>query len=258
MTIPSVAITRPSGPPGAPLLVLGSSLGTSTILWDTVSPRLRESFRVCTFDLPGHGTSPAASAPFTVGEIALAVLDAVTALDETVFHYAGVSLGGAVGLEAMLAASDRVASAAIVCSGAQIGSREAWLDRAVLVRTRGTAALVGDAAGRWFAPGSIERIPVVSGRLLHDLADTDDESYALCTEALASYTVRPLLANITAPVLALWGDHDPVVGREDAEEIASGVGDGRAVMVAEAAHLAPADQPEAVASALLRFFEAAR
>lgn len=258
MTIPAVAITRPTGPPGAPLLVLGASLGTSTILWDTVSPRLRESFRVCAFDLPGHGASPGTRKPFTVGEIALAVLDAVDSVGESGFHYVGVSLGGAVGLELMLAASDRVASAAIICSGAQIGTPEGWIERAIQVRTRGTSSLVGDAAGRWFAPGSIERIPVVAGRLLHDLSDTDDESYALCTEALARYNVRPLLANIAAPVLAVWADHDPVVSLDSADEIAGGVRDGRTVMVADAAHLAPADQPEAVASALLRFFEETR
>lgn len=258
MTIPAVAITRPNGPNGAPLLVLGASLGTSTMLWDTVAPRLRQRFRVAVFDLPGHGTSPAARETFTVGEIALAVLDAVSALGETDFHYAGVSLGGAVGLELLLATPGRVASAAIICSGAQIGTPEGWIERAVQVRTQGTSSLVGDAAGRWFAPGSIERIPVIAGRLLHDLSDTDDESYALCTEALATYNVRPLLANITAPVLAVWADHDPVVGRDSAEEIAGGVRDGRAVMVGDAAHLAPADQPEAVASALLTFFEETR
>lgn len=258
MTIPALAITRPTGPPGAPLLVLGASLGTSTMLWDTVAPRLRERFRVCTFDLPGHGVSPAAREPFTVGEIALAVIDAVDDLGEGRFHYVGISLSGAVGLELMLAAPDRVVSAAIVCSGARLGTPEGWIERSVVVRAQGTSALVGGAAGRWFAPGSIERNPVVAGRLLHDLSDTDDESYALCTEALALYNVRPLLANITAPVLAVWGEHDPVVSLEHAEEIASGVRDGRAVMVADAAHLAPADQPEAVASAVLQFFEESR
>ncbi|MCU1424356.1 MAG: alpha/beta hydrolase, partial [Microbacteriaceae bacterium] len=203
MTIPAIAITEPTGPAGAPLLVLGPSLGSSTILWDAASVILRGTHRVAAWDLPGHGSSPAARSGFTVGEIALGVLDAVSALGEDTFRYAGVSLGGAVGLELLLTAPDRVQAAAIICSGAKIGTVDGWVERASTVRTQGTASLVVASATRWFAPGSIERHPDVAGRLLHSLRDADDESYAHCAEALATYDVRGKLPNITAPVLAI-------------------------------------------------------
>ena len=255
MTIPAIALTEPEGPAGAPLLVLGPSLGTSTLLWDAAAATLRETHRVAAWDLPGHGHSPAARSGFTVGEIALGVLDAVSGLGERSFRYAGVSLGGAVGLELMLAAHDRVAAAAIVCSGAKIGTTDGWLERAVTVRTQGTESLVAASASRWFAPGSIEKHPDITGRLLHALRDADDESYAHCAEALATYDVRGKLGNIAAPVLALWGEHDEVTPEALAQEIADGVAHGSIERVAEAAHLAPAEQPAAVASTLTRFFE---
>ncbi|WP_323743561.1 alpha/beta fold hydrolase [Agreia pratensis] len=257
MSIPTIAITEPTGPPGAPLLVLGPSLGTSTILWQAVTELMQRSHRVLAWDLPGHGNSPPAGDGFTVGEIALGVLDAVAALGETHFRYAGVSLGGAVGLEALLAAPGRVDAAAIICSGAKIGSTDGWVDRAAVARAQGTASLVASSAERWFAPGSIARQPDAAGRLLHSLRDADDESYARCAEALANYDVRSLLSNITVPVLAMWGEHDSVTPRSNAEEIAEGVADGRAVVVADAGHLAPAEQPAAVASLITDFFEGA-
>ena len=58
MTAPSIALTAPVGPEGAPLVVLGPSLGTSTILWEQVMPQLAQRYRVVAWDLPGHDLFP--------------------------------------------------------------------------------------------------------------------------------------------------------------------------------------------------------
>lgn len=253
MTVPRIVIAEPSGPAGAPLLVLGSSLGTSSILWESTAAILRSAFRISTFDLPGHGATPTATARFTIAELALGVLDAIDALGEDTFHYAGVSLGGAIGLQLALTAPGRVLSAAIICSGARIGTAEGWLERSAVVRAQGTASLVVSAASRWFAPGSLERIPVDGGRLLHSLRDADDVGYALCAEALANYDLRPELGSIAPPVLAIWGEHDLVTPRADADRISAGVQRGRVERVDDAAHLVPVEQPEVTAALISRF-----
>lgn len=255
MTVPTIVAAGPHGPGGAPLLVLGPSLGTSTLLWDDAGAILGDRYRVLTWDLPGHGLSPAAPEPFTVGELADAVVRVLDELGEARIRYAGVSLGGAVGLELLLRHPDRVEAAAIICSAARISEPAAWHDRAAHVRVQGTASLVVPSAQRWFAAGSIERHPVVTGRLLHALRDADDESYARCCEALALFDARGALGAIDAPVLVLRGAEDPVISEADAVLVADGVRDGRLVTVEGAGHLAPAEQPEVVAEHLLAFFD---
>lgn len=257
MTVPMIHLSEIEGPAGAPLLVLGPSLGTSTILWESTLPLLRERFRVCAWDLPGHGEGPLATKAFTVGELADAVAAAVRDRGERRMFYAGVSLGGATGLELALRHPDLVVAAAIVASGAQLGDPSAWRERAATVRAQSTSVLIIPSAQRWFAPGSMERVPELSGRLLHVLQDADDESYALCCEALADYDVRARLGEVRMPVLALWGEHDAVAPEQKALEIARGVGDGRAVMVPGVAHLPPTESPTETAAALLQFFAAA-
>jgi len=254
MTVPEITLTAPDGPAGAPLLVLGPSLGTSTILWETTAPLLRGTYRVAAWDLPGHGASPAPTDAFTVADIADGVADAVRGLGEERILYAGVSLGGATGLELALRHPELVASAAIVASGAQLGDPQAWHDRAAQVRAQSTSSLVTASAQRWFAPGSIEREPELSGRLLHALQDTDDEGYARCCEALAGYDVRGRLGEIALPVRAIWGRFDQVAPEPKAAEIAGGVRRGSIAVVEDAAHLPPAEQPAATAAALLDFF----
>lgn len=254
MTLPQLALTPPVGPDGAPLVVLGSSLGTAALLWEDVIPALAQHHRVIAWDLPGHGRSPRATEPFTVEELA----DAVAASVDGPFAYAGVSLGGAVGLALALRHPDRVTAAAIVASGARLGDAAAWNERAATVRAQSTSVLITASAGRWFAPGSVERRPEITGRLLHALQDADDESYARCCEALAQWDVRAQLPRIGVPVLAVWGEHDPVAPEPLAREIADAVPGGRAVRIADAGHLPPAEQPEAVAAVLLDFFGASR
>lgn len=246
----SITFTDPVGPDTAPLLVLGPSLGTSTVLWETVAPALSRRFRVTAWDLPGHGRSPATTADFGVADLA----DAVAAgVGEPTFHYAGVSLGGATGLELALRHPRRLRSVAVIASGAKLGGPEAWHERAAQVRAQSTSSLLIASAQRWFAEGSVARNPDISGRLLHALQDADDESYARCCEALARYDVRDRLGDIGTPVLALWGEHDRVAPQDEATEIAAGVRRGGAAMIAAAAHLPPAEQPEAVAGQLTAF-----
>ncbi|KEP75069.1 alpha/beta hydrolase [Microbacterium sp. SUBG005] len=246
-----ISLTTPVGPEGAPLVVLGPSLGTSTILWDDVVPLLVDDYRVAAWDLPGHGAGPFARESFTVADLADAVAAAVP--DDT-FLYAGVSLGGATGLELALRHGERLRGAAIVASGAQLGEPAAWADRAAQARAQSTSSLIVGSAQRWFAPESMARRPELSGRLLHALQDADDDSYARCCEALAAYDVRASLRAIEVPVLALWGAFDAVAPEAKAVEIAEGVARGRAVRIDDAGHLPPAEQPEAVASVLRSFF----
>ncbi|WP_166980840.1 alpha/beta fold hydrolase [Paramicrobacterium fandaimingii] len=255
MTTPTIAVTEPVGPDGAPFILLGPSLGTSTILWEQVVPQLAQKYRVAAWDLPGHGAAPVPSEGFTVADLADAVATAAHELGVQKLHYAGISLGGAVGIELLLRHPDLVVSAAIICSAAKIGETDAWHERAAQVRGMGTGTLIVPSAGRWFAPGSMEREPHLTGRLLHALRDADDGAYAFCCDALAAFDARDALADIAAPVLALWGEHDAVVSEGEASQLADGVANGRTMRIDGAAHLPAAEQPAALSRALLDFFD---
>jgi 3-oxoadipate enol-lactonase / 4-carboxymuconolactone decarboxylase len=104
------------------LLLLGPSLGTSAgTLWSAAAQRLTQRARVVGWDLPGHGASPAPGG-FGIPELAAAVLALADEIAPgAAFHYAGDSIGGAVGLQLLLDAPERVKSATLLCTGAVIG-----------------------------------------------------------------------------------------------------------------------------------------
>ena len=222
------------------LLVLGPSLGTSVRnLRSSVAERL-SGFHVLGWDLPGHGRS-APAAHFTVGDLA-AVL--VAAVDEP-FRYAGVSIGGAVGLQLLLDAPRQATAATLIATGARIGERAAWHDRAARVRREGTRFLVDESPARWFAPQ--HRDSPAARQLLADLAAADPASYAAACDALADFDVRARLAEIAQPVLAVAGAHDPVTSAQTLRHLANGVQHGRLVVLEDASHQAPTEVPDEIA-----------
>ncbi len=233
-----------------PLLVLGPSLGTSAgTLWSAAAEPLTEHFTILAWELPGHGLDRSRpTAPLTMGELAAGVLAMVDEVGASSFYYAGDSVGGAVGLQLLLDAPDRVLGAALICTGARIGTAESWQERIATVRTDGTAALVASSAQRWFAPGFVDREPDRAADLLTALAEATDEGYAAVCGALAGFDVRDRLGEVRAPVLALAGAHDVSTPTALLREVADGVGDGTLRVLDDVAHLAPAEAPGQVAA----------
>jgi 3-oxoadipate enol-lactonase/4-carboxymuconolactone decarboxylase len=240
-----------SGASGAPLLVLGPSLGTTTALWDAVVARLVDTVRVLRFDLPGHGFSPAAREPFTVAEVAAAVIGLVDSVGGGSFHYAGVSFGGTVGLELALHHPERLLSLSVICSGAKIGTENGWQERAAQIRASGTPSVIAGSAERWFAPGFLDRDPAAGSSALERLLDVDDESYALCCEALADFDVTPAVAGIRVPTLCVSGEFDRATPPAQLAELAARIPGARHTTIAGAAHLPPLERPVEVAALLL-------
>ncbi len=87
-----------------------------------------DAFDVVGWDLPGHGHNRAVPEDrFTMAELAEGVLAVVDDLlmergePGAAFNYAGVSVGGAVGLQLLLDVPDRMSAAVLLCTAARIG-----------------------------------------------------------------------------------------------------------------------------------------
>ena len=242
---------REEGPASAPPLLLGPSLGTSYALWDRVAPELSAGHRVVRWDLPGHGGSAAGliGAGATVGDLASLVLTLADTLGIGRFAYAGVSLGGAVGLHLAVHHPDRLSSLAVICSSAHFNGAGPWRERAARVRREGLGGLADGADARWFTAGFT--VP----QLIRDHREADPEGYAACCDALAAFDLRDRLAEVSVPTLLIAGREDPATPPEHLREIADAVPDATLVELPGASHLAPAQRPGAVLTALRAHFD---
>lgn len=239
------------GPPGAPVLVLGNSLGTSRAVWDRQVPAFAERFRLLRYELPGHGGSPSPPGPYTIGDLGAGVL---TLLDEhgvDVAAYCGISLGGMIGMWLAASAPDRIMTLGLVCTSAYLPPASGWLDRAEQVRAAGMASITEASVGRWFTPAFTAREPRLVAAFASELERADAEGYAGCCAAIAGMDLRGRLGEVSAPTLVIAGAQDPATPPAHGAVIASAIPGARLRVVRGSAHLANVSSPGEVCVALL-------
>lgn len=249
---------RFDGPADAPVLILGPSLGTELGMWDAQIPELSRHHRVLRYDLRGHGTSHPVPGTSSIGDLVGDVLTLADSYGVKQFAYAGVSLGGAVGLWMGARHPERLTALIACCTSARFGEPQAWRDRAATVRAQGMRQLADTVIQRWFTPEYVEREPAAVQRILDMLHRCPPEGYAGCCDALAHYDLRAELGRITVPTLVIGAERDPSTPLEHARELAAGIPHARLVEVADAAHLANIQQADVVTSAMLAHLTAVR
>lgn len=246
------------GPEDAPVVVLGSSLGTTRSMWDEQLPVLCSTFRVVRYDHRGHGGSDVPPGPYRLDDLVCDLMALLDSLGVERAHHAGVSLGGMVAMQLAATAPERVDRLALVCTAAHLPATQAWLDRAETVRSSGTAAVTDAVAERWFTPSFAATAR--AGALREAMRALSAEGYAACCEAIAAMDLRPLLAVVRAPTLVIAGADDratpPDMGRAIADAVNKGGGSARMQVVDGAAHLAGVERAGRVTDLLLEHFGA--
>jgi 3-oxoadipate enol-lactonase len=241
------------GPPGAPVLVLGNSLGTTGSLWHAQLPALRRRYRVLCYEHRGHGGSPAPPGPYTIGGLAADVLGLLDSHGVAAASYAGVSLGGMVGMWLAANAPERIESLVLCCTSAWMPPPEAWRARAAQVRSAGPGSIAEQVAAGWFTPAFRRRDPATVAAFAAMVGRADPEGYAGCCEAIAGMDLRPMLPAVKAPVLVIAGSEDERTPPWHGATIASAIGTGgsRLRVVRGGAHLANVSHAAEVTSLIL-------
>jgi pimeloyl-ACP methyl ester carboxylesterase len=225
---------------GAVDLVLLSGLMCDDAVWRDITPAL----------VGTRSVTPLCFADFSsIESMARHVLTSAPAS----FFLAGHSMGGRVALEVYRAAADRVRGIALLNTGVhprRDTEIEGRLRLVELARTRGMAAV----ADEWLPP-MMGDLPSRTDQVMPGLRAMVDrstpQSLAAQTQALLD---RPdataVLATIRVPALLLSGEADrwsPVAQHRDMQARIPG---SVLVAIEHAGHMAPVEQPAAVAAAL--------
>jgi len=240
------------GPPEAPVVALGSSLGATLAIWDEQAAALADRFRVLRFDHRGHGGSPVPPGPYTVEEMAGDVAALLDRLEIERVRYVGLSVGAMVGLRLALDHPERIARLVVCCTSAHIGPPEMWTERAAIVREQGVDPLVDAALERWLTPNAP---PEARAKLEGLLRAMDREGYAGGCEALASFDLRGQLGPIRAPTLAIAGEEDPAAPVADVQALCDEIAGARLHVIEQARHIANLERPDEFNRVLLDFLD---
>lgn len=243
---------RFDGEPGAPVLLLSNSLGTSMDMWQPQMPAFATRCRVLRYDSRGHGRSGVYAGAYSLDRLGGDVLDLLDALQLDRVDFCGLSLGGMVGQWLGYRAPHRLRRLVIANSSAYMGPPSAWQARIAAVTRGGTREIAEAVVERWFSPDFRSRRPDAVGPVRALLEATAAEGYAGCCAAIRDMDLRPVGPLIPVPALVIGGRLDPATPPDHAERLAAAIPGAKLVMLA-AAHLSNIEAEKEFTAAVMNF-----
>jgi 3-oxoadipate enol-lactonase len=229
-----------------PFVMLSHGLATDLSMWDELTDALKDRYRVIRYDARGHGKSAAPAGDYTLDMLvddAAAILDAL-GVEQT--HFAGLSMGGMIGLGMLIHHPQRMKSAVIADSRHTTTPEftKAWLERAATVRKSGIESIVESTVSRWSSAGLAARNPAAVARMDAMIRRTSTNGYCGCAAALARLNYGSRLAEISAPTLVICGSEDHGAPPENSRQMQAMIKDARFLEISQAGHISNIEQPK--------------
>ena len=235
----------------AAVIIFSNSLGTDHTMWDEQAAYFNDNYKVIRYDTRGHGQSEIIE-DSTLENLGEDVIDILDYLNISKAHFCGISMGGITGLWLAANAADRFETITVANSAAKIGHAEAWLARADQIEKEGSAELVKTTHSRWFSEQFDYQHDALAQQTIHSLAETPARGYALACRALAYADIRNDLDKISAAILVICGEKDPVTTIQDGEFIQTRIQNGQLATL-DASHLSNIERPDEFNQILNKF-----
>jgi 3-oxoadipate enol-lactonase len=240
-----------------PWVMLSHGLATDLSMWDELAAALKDRYRVLRYDARGHGASVAPAGDYALDQLVDDAAGILDALDVKQTYFAGLSMGGMVGLGLMIRHPQKIKSAVIADSRHTTTPEftKAWHDRIAAVRKSGIEAVVASTVSRWSSEGLAVRNPAAVARMEKMVRGTSVNGYCGCAAALAQLNYGSRLNQITTPALVMCGDEDHGAPPENSRQMAAMIEGARFVKIKQAGHIANIEQPVIFNAAVRGLFD---
>lgn len=244
------------GPAGRPVLTLSHSLATSLEMWRPQVAALAEHFQVLRYDMRGHGASEAPDGPYSIEMLADDVKGLWDALGIERSYFAGLSVGGKIGLMLGLRYPERLSGLVLCNTTSRIPpeGRPIWDERIAQVLAGGMESQLEATLRRWFTDGFRKTDPETVAWITGLILATPPQGFIGCCRAIQGFDVMERLGTIDTPLLLLLpGENDPGTLPVYSEAIRERLPGARLTLVPDAAHLSNVERAEFVTGAMLEF-----
>jgi pimeloyl-ACP methyl ester carboxylesterase len=201
-------------------------------------------------DLPGFGSTPPED-DLSVDDYARFVVDLLPA-DQAVF--AGFSMGGYICLAVARLFPERVNGLVLIDTKETADTeevRKGRFDSIAKVEQQGIDPIVDSMFPKMLTASAPQAL---KDRVRGMMMTSSPQGVIAALRAMAGRAdSSSLLPSIPVPTLVIVGDQDSITPVADARRMAGAIPNARLVTIADAAHLAPVEQPAAVNAAVAQF-----
>ncbi len=243
---------------GLPILfVHGFPLDHS--MWRYQLEALGDQFRVLAPDLPGFGASSGLSTTVMrmedFADVLAGLLDTLEVTEPVV--YCGLSMGGYIAWQFWRRHGHRLRGLILCDTRAAADAPDVAEQRRVnaeRVLREGPGFFVDMMLSRLFSAGFLSKSGPVLDEMRRTMMSTPPETIAAVLRGMAERAdARQWLGEIRLPCLLVVGEDDILSPPSEMEAMATALPESKLVVIPEAGHLAPLENPEAVSAAIRDF-----
>ena len=243
-----------------PPVVFVHGLGGSIETWRAQTAAVAAAgYRVVAYDQRGAGLSSKPDGPYSVDQWTEDLLALCGALGLEITALVGNSVGSMVAANAAARLGERCWALAMI-GGALAWRPEAgpvFAERVELARAGRMDEIADTVAGSGLSETRRDADPAFLGLFRTLITGTNPDAYAESSAATAEARMTAP-ATITAPVLSIAGELDPVTPPAFAQAIVDAIGHGDVAPIWGAAHWCHLEEPGAVNEALTGFLASQR
>ena len=243
---------------GTPLVFI-HAFPLSKTMWQPQVDALKDTYRVITIDLGGHGESDIVLWNDTLDDYAKDVIGLLDHLGIAQAVFVGLSMGGYTLFSIYRNYANRVIAMVLADTRAQADSEEGKAGRrsmAEVAFSDGAPAIANLMLPKLLAPSTIEHYPEIVEQVRQMILQTSTAGIVVDLVAMAA---RPdstdLLPTITCPTLVIVGEDDQATPVPESQYIAQGIPGATLVTIPQAGHLSNVEQPATFNQALKSFLQ---
>jgi pimeloyl-ACP methyl ester carboxylesterase len=217
-------------------------------MWQAQIDEFSKTHRVIVPDLRGFGASQVSPGTTSMEQFAddvAALLDALEITEPIVF--CGLSMGGYVGWQFWRRHAARLKGLVQCDTKSKADTAEAAAGRMKMVDhvLRSGAEVVAEAMpAKLFAPATYQTKPQIVESIKQTIGRTHPEGIAAALRGMAARPdMTSELRNIQVPSLIVCGQHDAISPVEEMREIANGLPSAHFVVISDAGHMSPMEEP---------------
>lgn len=241
------------------LLVHGFPLDHT--MWEFQIEDLSQDYCVIAPDLRGFGQSSKTNGTVTMKAFSDDLAELLIKLEiRDPVHVCGLSMGGYIAFQFWMDHKEQLKSLILCDTRAAADSEDAQELRyatADRVEKEGSGFLAGLMVGKLFSPVTQKQNPELITRIQETIRETHPESIAAASRGMAARTdFTSLLNQIEQPVLTIVGIDDTITSSQEMQTIATEIPHATFIVIPDAGHMAPLENPELVNQAIRQFLAA--